>query len=1019
MFERLGAIIGSDKYIIFIFVISLGLGGIMAIYKLNSEKARNRTSKARKITGFTMIGVSSVVFLFMTGIVPVLQKFLLGIFGVFGFVLCILMILIGLAVLNKRKYVMSKRYAICLILATICFIALIQLMIVGNKFDGDGTKLSFWQYWALNYSKTWTAGGFLIGFLTTCTMYITNLVGSYLIFGLGLAVTIALLVDSLNRLKAQKVVETPVAVQIKETEEDISPALPKETIKKENEEINVVLDGKLKEEQNAHPTAKQMLGLDHKRNYAYEYQSQNSDVLKRAATTVVKQEPPKPKNLKEYILTPPEVDIDEYFKNIRTRSTTPAKEEVDQNVAKLKHEEEEHAPETQNVNQTQNIVVTPPPTYNEVKQNVVEEVEEPEENQQEPENDVFVPENNQFARPLEEIDSTEFVEQADDILRSVIEEEKENNQESYVQTQQTAQTNDDENRIDERSSFERREENPEANLLNRLPERNNSGVFERRSFDRSDRMMSQEDKDARNEFNRDFDRISMRNGSLVRENDPIPEEEPEEPIVPYNYDKPPIDLITTESVDPATLNTDVEEKRVALENALDTFGVPAKVQNVVIGPAVTRYELEMPQGVSISKIKQHQDDIAYTLAAPGAIRLEAPVPGKSVVGVEVPNTAVATVSLKDILMSREFQDAKAPLTVAIGKDIAGNIICANLQKLTHLLVAGTTNSGKSVCLNSIILSLMFRLSPEDVRFILIDPKSVEFTNYEGMPHLIMPKVVTDAQKASNALGWAVEEMERRFKMLQLARVKDIGEYNQTPDVLQGKVRKMPFIIIIADELADLMMTGRKEVEDKIIRLAQKARAAGIHLILATQRPSVDIITGLIKANMPSRLSCAVQSPIESQVILARTGAEKLLGRGDMLYMPIGANEPIRVQGCFLTTPEINAIVDYVRDNNEPIFDKEVENRINNPNANVGQDENRMDEIDPLFKQALKLGIELGKISGTDLRRRFAVGYSRAARLIDQLEAAGHISTQDGTKPRTVYMTEEEFRDLYGDEEWDR
>ena len=935
----------------------------MAIYKLNSEKAKNRTSKARKITGFTLIGASSLIFLFMTGIVPVLQKFLLGVFGVFGYLLCILLIIIGLAVLNRRKYVMPKRYAVCLILAVIMFVCIVQLIIVGNKYDGEGVKIGFWQYLGSNYTKTWTAGGILAGLLTTAVLYITNLVGAYLILGLGLAISIALLIDSLNKMKEEKVENEPVSVQIKEAEEEKQ---------EKQEEINVVLKGNLQKEEEpaGPPTAKQLLGLDHKRNYAYEYHNGAGKVAAtevKATEETVKAAEHDPKDWKKYILTPPQVDIDEYFKNVKRNTEAPQKEEVNQNVSALKQESVENSIED-----------------NQPQQESYDAQDE------------FVEENTQFARPLEEVETEEIVGNVDDILQSVIEEERD-------------QTPQAENYTTPAFDSTMRE----RNMLDRMPERDNTGSFERRSFDRGDRVMSQEDRDARDSFNRDYDTINARNGSLSREVSPIPQEEPEI-IVPYDYQKPSLDFITTKSVDLSTLAGDVAEKRVALENALEMFGIPAKVQGVLVGPAVTRYELEMPMGISVAKIKGHADDIAYALAAQGAIRIEAPVPGKSVVGIEVPNASIATISLRDILESSEFVNAKSPLTFAIGKDISGKVICANMTKLTHLLVAGTTGSGKSVCLNSIILSIVYKASPEDVKIVLVDPKKVEFTSYEGLPHLLIPEPISDTQKAINMFNYLVDEMEKRYELFRMARVKMVDEYNQTPDVLNHKVRKMPYIVVIVDELADLMMTGKKEVEDKIVRLAQKARAAGIHLILATQKPSADVMTTLIKSNCPSRIAFAVKSSVDSQVILDRVGAEKLLGKGDMLYAPHGAIDPVRVQGCFVGTQEINNIVDNVRDNNEPIFDADVEKKINNPNRPEALETKK--ERDILFPQAVKACIDAGTASGTMLRRKFAIGFSRAGALIDQMEEAGYISTANGAKPRTVYITEEEYNDIFGSEE---
>ncbi len=934
----------------------------MAVYKLNSKKKKTKNPNTKKIVGFSLIAAASVVFLFLTGIVAPIQTFFLGLFGVFGYPLCIILFVVGLALVNSRRYVMSKKYTICLILTVFFALCILQLAIVGNNVqvvDGESVKMSFWDYLAKNYTAKWTAGGFLVGIFTTIFLYMANIYGAYIIFALAFVLCLALLLDSLKYMKKQKAEDEPVSVQIKDKktgkvlDEDVEEKEVEVIGEKVEEETpNVVLNGNLKEEENKQLTARQILGLDKKRDKAYEYE--------KTPIQSTKKEPEKPKSLKELILTPPQIDIDEYFKDVRKQNDVPAKEEIQSNINSLKTDE-----------------IEPSEVYHE---------------------DEFKPDNQPvIRRTLPEVRSEELVEKADDILKSAIEEEKKENPDIY----------------------EHMNEDSERNVIDRLPDRNNSGSFERRSFDRSfdrhEKLTNQEDIDARRDFNRDYDRISARNGSLSRENSPIPDEQEPEEKEPYVYEKPPIEYITTQSVDLSTLNEDVATKRVLLENTLETFGVPAKVQGVVVGPAVTRYELEMPQGISVSKIKNRADDIALSLAAEGSIRIEAPVPGKSVVGVEVPNASIATISLKDVLISKEFTQSSSPLTFALGKDITGNTICCNMQKLTHLLVAGSTGSGKSVCLNSIILSIIYKASPEDVKIILIDPKRVEFSSYEALPHLIMPKIVCETQKAINTLAWAVTEMERRFELLGMARVKNIDEYNQTPDVISGKVEKMPFIVIIVDELADLMMTGKKEVEEKVCRLAQKSRAAGIHLILATQRPSVDVITGLIKSNFPSRIAFAVTSAVDSMTILDRVGAEKLLGKGDMLYYPVGAQEPKRVQGCFITTGEINKIVDYVRDNNKPIFDKDIEEQILNPNKNTNSGPGYNNEMDPLLPQALKASIECKQASATMIRRRFAIGYPRAARIIDQMEAAGYISSADGVKGRTVYTTEEEFNELFGDQ----
>ncbi|MDD4816240.1 MAG: DNA translocase FtsK [Clostridia bacterium] len=483
---------------------------------------------------------------------------------------------------------------------------------------------------------------------------------------------------------------------------------------------------------------------------------------------------------------------------------------------------------------------------------------------------------------------------------------------------------------------------------------------------------------------------------------------------PPNYNCPPLELLENTPVDLTSLNEDIVGKRVQLENVLETFGINAKVIGVVVGPSVTRYELEMPPGISVKKITAHEDDISLALASKAGIRIEAPIPGKSAVGIEVPNDNIAIVNIRDIIDSQEFLANKNPITFALGKDIGGSNIICNLSKMPHLLIAGATNSGKSICLNSIIISMIYKSSPDDLRLILIDPKRVEFSMYNDLPHLMLPKIITEVEMASNALTWAINEMERRYLLFQTTRCRNLEEYNNQPEVLAGDTKKMPYIVIIVDELADLMMMSKKDIEEKIKRLAQKARASGIHLVLATQRPSVDVITGTIKTNFPSRITFALTSFADSKTILDQSGAENLLGKGDMLYLPSDANFPKRIQGCFVSGDEVQNVVEFIKQNNNKNYDEEIENEITNPNTNKLVEGNIGDQnFDPLFPQALKMFIENGQASISIIQRRFLVGYPRAARIIDQLENAGYISKQEGSKPRNVYLTMEEFFNKFG------
>lgn len=518
---------------------------------------------------------------------------------------------------------------------------------------------------------------------------------------------------------------------------------------------------------------------------------------------------------------------------------------------------------------------------------------------------------------------------------------------------------------------------------------------------------------------------SMRNfattGNTVNVDNTCSESNSNEPNFRFEgkYIKPPIDLLET-YVNGEDKATNHERNIEVLERVLEEFKIPAKVEAVRRGASVTRYELHMPTGIPVRKIHAHASDIALALAAKGEVRIETPIRGKSAVGIEVPNAKIDTVGLKDIIASNEFMNAKSPISFALGKDVDGEVYCCNLAKMPHLLVAGSTGSGKSVCLNSLLLSLIYRTSPEDLRLILVDPKRVEFGIYNDLPHLLMPKAITDPKKALNAFDWLINEMERRYTAFQECYVKDIKEYNAQPDVVSKKWQKLPYIVLVVDELADLVVTtNKKELEEKIIRLTQKARAAGIHVILATQRPSVDIITGSIKINLPARIAFAVTNFVDSKTILDQGGAEKLLGRGDMLYSP-SDGEPTRVQGAFVDTPEVRRVVEFIKQNNKSTYDDRIARIINSEGGNGGGIGNTAtvgassgEEFDSLMPDALKLVIENGQASISMLQRRFSIGFSRAARIIDQMELAKFISSSDGSKPRNVFITMDDYNKIYG------
>ena len=488
-------------------------------------------------------------------------------------------------------------------------------------------------------------------------------------------------------------------------------------------------------------------------------------------------------------------------------------------------------------------------------------------------------------------------------------------------------------------------------------------------------------------------------------------EKTEKPV----YYFPPIDLLKLPGGHSGDGTAEMKENALRLNETLESFKIEAHIINVTRGPSVTRYEVELDKGVRLNKLTNSADDIALSLGASG-VRIAA-VPGKiSVVGIEVPNRNVTTVSLREVIDSQEFHKAKSLSSFAVGKDIAGNCIVGNIAKLPHMLIAGTTGSGKSVCMNSIIISLLYKASPDDVKLIMVDPKMVELGIYNGIPHLLIP-VVTDPKKAAGSLQWAVSEMMRRYKAMSDAGVRDLESYNSIVESQEMDTKKLPQVVVIIDELADLMLVAAKEVEESICRIAQMGRAAGIHLIIATQRPSADVITGLMKANIPSRIAFAVASAMESRIILDTPGAEKLVGRGDMLYAPIGNGKPKRVQGCFVTDTEVEAVANHVKTKFTTDYDQDIMAEIERKAAQTGNKAVTAAEPDPnteetqgdeLLPAAVDVILEINQASVSMLQRRLKLGYSRAARIMDEMEEMGIVGRHQGSKPREILVTKEQW-----------
>lgn len=517
--------------------------------------------------------------------------------------------------------------------------------------------------------------------------------------------------------------------------------------------------------------------------------------------------------------------------------------------------------------------------------------------------------------------------------------------------------------------------------------------------------------------------------SLTVEREPVSEVVPEAKQVPIDipkpeYKYPPIDLLSegTTTVKAQNVREELHDNAAKLVSVLASFNVRTKIVGVSRGPTITRYELLPEPGTRVKSISNLVDDIALNLATSG-VRIEAPIPGKAAVGIEVPNKTAETVYLRSLIADKSFSEHKSKISSALGKDVAGSVVLMDIQKMPHLLIAGATGMGKSVCINSLLVSLLYKASPEDVKLILIDPKKVEFSIYNGLPHLLVP-VVSDPKKAAGSLTWAVNEMERRFGLIESVGVREIDGYNKITEN-DPEMEHMPRIVIVIDELADLMSTAPDDVETSIARLAAKARAAGMHLVIGTQRPSVDVITGVIKANIPSRIAFTVASQVDSRTIIDRSGAENLIGRGDMLYNPVGAAKPQRVQGAFVSDSEVDAVVSFIKANNcqnGAEYSDEVMKEIEAQAALCGAKKGSSaggglpvgdggDGGDPLIDQALEVAFESGKISTSLLQRRLSVGYGRAAKIIDKMEELGYVSAPEGQKPRQLLITKQDYMEM--------
>lgn len=965
----------------------------MAIYNFEDKNKKNKHDY-RKISGVICISTSMLaLFCLITHFVIPIKNFLLGCFGLFCYPFFITALAIGFALINHKKYVMPKKYGVYLSLSILFILCILQLILVGN----DG--LSFFEYLGKCYAQKTTAGGIVLGFLTAPFLYVLNRLGAYIIFVALSVVFIALTVDYVHYMSKNEMLKKAIKVETNVQQKDIKSKITvrelENNLKKAQEEkepkdkIKLTLNAKLENEITEND-ARRKLGL------LASSKQDKEDNSRYFATELKKQQ--FEENSRINILSKNKVSNQQTSNDERLNKIQANLLEI---KSKTSYSSYPIANSTYNAKSEENLKSN---SFDVFKENKVSTLP-----------NKVIHENVSVLSTSPVFNNKSIMENSYESIKANVEEDK----------PKISIIDEDDLIFNSKDIAITTEQNIKSNILS--SDLNNDKLSEKKHIESLDVESFSNNilASLKNEAKSD-QILSKTEKSIVNYETPaklfeeIEKVEPIKPKIKLNYVKPPIELLTTKSMDTAEVSSDVVMKREELEMALDTFGIPAKVIGVVIGPAVTRYELEMPAGVSIKRLIALQDDIAYNLSSNGDIRIEAPIPGRRAVGIEVPNDKIATVGLRDIIMSREFMESKSELAIALGKDISGMIKTFSLVKIPHLLIAGTTGSGKSVCINAVILSLIYKYSPDDVKLILVDPKRVEFSMYNHLPHLIMPNVITDNEKALNALSWCVDEMERRYVVFANSRVKNLEEYNESEEVLEGRAEKMPYIIFIIDELADLLMTAKKEAEDYICRILQKARAAGIHMILATQRPSVDVVTGKIKANLNARICFALMTAADSKTVLDQGGADKLLGKGDMLFMSSDTGVPKRIQGCFVTTREIDDVVTFVKENNGDYdFDVKTEQAIINPPKNdvvsqIDGDRASTDGFDVLMPQVLKSVIESGHASISMIQRKFLVGFPRAARIIDQMEQAGYISPSDGSKSRSVYMTMEEYESLYGE-----
>lgn len=992
--------------------------------------------KTKKNIGITMLCVSSVLFIFSTfEFIYGIKAFLLGVFGFMLYPLLVLLAIFGVALIMGMKFVYSPRYLIYLGLCFFFFVCVLHIIFTG--FNGT-SSMTYGEYLSAVYHQMYTPGGLLVGLFTFPLVKLLHAIAGIVIYGIALIICMYFVANYIENVKAKKLKsmpkekykgyeETASAVQFDKLF-DYEEEKKVEAVKEESEIASF--------QSNSHKIAEEesiFVQDEEKEDVANEVSLAREKLGLKSVRDLPEDSLVKGVDAEEKLFAKPK---EEEWQMRGMKSSKPSKyvyeepKKEEKKLNPLMEKNKEYLSSLYSVQSERDNPIINAEDYEDYKRKMQEFNERRSMANREQERSEALHSSSNFSMDIEpkrEESGVRFAEREAGSAHNnhVI---GEFNSSSEVLGRDFSEIEDRHDFKGEDSDFitEDVEEDDDIDFIKPQP-------FEIKQPPHEEEKSSDVDSYTEEELKKDYhtdDSASDLSGSLNNTfklnttprnfnyeiiNGPAPQKEIEPNFEYGNYVRPPIDLLKT-YLNEGDTGADIPQKIEALESVLESFNIPAKVENVTRGAAVTRFELHMPMGITVKRVEAHAQDITLALAASKDVRIEAPIKGKSAVGIEVPNAKVDIVGLKDIIESPQFVNSRSPLLFALGKDVDGSVRCCNLDKMPHLLVAGSTNSGKSSCLNSLLISMIYHTTPSDLRLVLVDPKQVEFTTFNGLPHLLTPNTITDMKKVIPALDWIINEMERRYALLRDNRVKNLEEYNEMDDVKLGKKQKLPYIVLIVDEFADVILTvNRKEFEERIQRIAQKARAAGIHLILATQRPSVDVISGVIKTNLPSQIAFAVTRATDSVTILGQGGAENLLGRGDMLYAPIGG-EPVRVQGSWISTQEINDVVDFVKDHNPGVYDENIVKAINNTGGapqGGGGGYNATPQIDPLMPEVLRAAIESGQVSASMLQRKFAIGFQRASKIVDQMEQAGFISPSDGSKPRTVYITMEDYNKMYG------